>query len=470
MKHFLKRLLGFSMGPIFGAIISFIQVPILSYFLAEAEYGRASLFQTLMVTLPNYIYIGLDQAYTREYQQHKNKRELLQQAALLPMIVGLLLFILMLFFSGDLSLWLFDNREYYYIVWYGGIWVLSTILERFFLLAIRMEEKAFEFSSFSMLLKINVFLLSMFYILIGWRDFKVIVYGLIFGQLLGDLVLYVRYRNYFDVSDFKIDWSLIKQMLKFGLPIMVAVSLTNSLSAVDNIFLKQFRTLEEVAIYSVAAKVMMVIGVIKGSFTSFWVPTAYRWYEEKKEMRYFQYISEAVLFILTGVFFGLLLFKGVVVMLFAERYQNIQYILGLMAFPQIMYTLSETTNLGIVFSRKTHFNILVSIASFVPSVVLNYLLTPSFGYKGAAVASFAAYTMFYFSRTYFSNKMGFKFPQLKATLSILIMAFAALLNLLDLPFIELYTLLLGLVALVVQWSTVRKTLDIRKNSSQWDFT
>ncbi|MBS4461864.1 lipopolysaccharide biosynthesis protein [Aerococcaceae bacterium zg-B36] len=470
MKHFLKRLLGFSMGPIFGAIISFIQVPILSYFLAEAEYGRASLFQTLMVTLPNYIYIGLDQSYTREYQQHKNKRELLQQAALLPMIVGLLLFILMLFFSGDLSLWLFDNRDYYYIVWYGGIWVLSTILERFFLLAIRMEEKAFEFSSFSMLLKINVFLLSMFYILIGWRDFKVIVYGLIFGQLLGDLVLYVRYRNYFDVSGFKIDWPLIKQMLKFGLPIMVAVSLTNSLSAVDNIFLKQFRTLEEVAIYSVAAKVMMVIGVIKGSFTSFWVPTAYRWYEEKKEMRYFQYISEAVLFILTGVFFGLLLFKGVVVMLFAERYQNIQYILGLMAFPQIMYTLSETTNLGIVFSRKTHFNILVSIASFVPSVVLNYLLTPSFGYKGAAVASFAAYTMFYFSRTYFSNKMGFKFPQLKATLSILIMAFAALLNLLDLPFIELYTLLLGLVALVVQWGTVRKTLDIRKNSLEWDFT
>lgn len=469
MKRFLNRLLGFSLGPILGAIISFILVPLLTEFISTAEYGRASLFNTLITVIPFYIFVGLDQAYTREYQAAKDKRQLLQNAAVLPLILGIGLILVAIIFGGPLSNWLFNDAQYGHIVVLGGVWVLATILERFFLLSIRMQEQAFTFSLYNLVLKINVFVVSMLFIFIGWRDFRVVVYGLLIGQLIGDVVLFWNLRSLFDISYFQIDKDLLMRMLKFGIPIMIAVNLTNSLSAVDNLFLKAYRSLEELGIYSVAVRIMAVIGIVRTAFTSFWVPTAYRWYEEGKEIRYYKFISEAVLFILTGMFFGMLLFKSWIVLIVNQSYADVQYLLGLMAFPHIMYTLSETTNLGIVFSRKTHFNIFVSIAAFIPSILLNIILTPRFGYIGAATASMVAYLMFYFARTYFSNKLGFGFSQKKQTLSILLMTIAALINAVDLDYGIWITLGLGLLCLFVQFSTVRQVLEIKNNSKDWNF-
>lgn len=283
MKHFIKRLIGFSLGPILGALISLIQVPILNRLLGTAEVGKAYLFQSLIVIIPTYIYIGLDQAYTREYHLQKNKKQLMQLATLIPMIAGVILFIIAIGFDGMISNWLFNDSQYYYIVWYGGVWVLATVFERFLLLTIRMEERAIEYSMFNLLLKIGVFVVSIGLALLGWRDFKVIVYGLIFGQLLGDMILFFRYREFFDLRGFELDWDLLKSMLKFGLPLMVATSLSSSLTAVDNVFIKQYNTDEEVGIYNSALKIINIIGIVKTAFTSFWVPTAYRWYEEKSQ-------------------------------------------------------------------------------------------------------------------------------------------------------------------------------------------
>lgn len=470
MNQFLKRFLGFSLGPVLGAVLSFIQIPIFTYFLTTAEYGQAGLFNTLIAVIPTYIYIGMDQAFTREYQRARDKRQLLQQAAFLPMMIGLILLIIAIIWDQSISQWLFGSPDFQLAIWIGGIWVLSTVLERFFLLSIRMEEKAVEFSSFSLLMKISSFSVSIGLILLGYRDFRAIVYGTMLGQLLGDVVLYWKYRQLLDIRDFSIDPILLKRMLQFGLPVMIAVSLTGSLSSIDNLFLKQYHSLSDLGIYTLSVKIMSIIGIIKTAFTSFWVPTAYRWYEEKKELRYFQYISDSVLFVLTGIFFGLLLFKSVVVLFVGESYRDVQYILGLMAFPQIMYTLSETTNLGIVFSRKTYLNIIVSIATFIPSIMFNVLLTPTLSYKGAAIASFSAYIMFYFARTYLSHRSGFTLSHSKQTVSIILMAVAALLNAFDIQYIELITLAIGLVALYVQWGTVQKTLEIKRSPNEWDFT
>ncbi|WP_124058601.1 lipopolysaccharide biosynthesis protein [Vaginisenegalia massiliensis] len=471
MKQFLKRLAGFSYGPILGALISFMQIPLLTHFLSVQDYGKAGLFRTLIFQLPNFIYIGLDQAFTREYHVEKDKRNLMQQALIIPLIVGVTIFAVCVFFAKPISAWMFYDAQYYFIVWYGGIWVLSTIVERFFLLMIRMEEKAKEFSNYSLLLKINVFLLTLVLIAIGMRDFRTNVYSLIFGQLLGDLVLYYKYRHLFDLSQFEFDPVLVKRMFKFGLPIMIAVSLSTSLNLVDNLFLRNYSSKEELGIYNGVLSVVNIIGIIKTAFASFWVPTAYRWYDEKKSMKHYKFISDAVLFILTFIFFAIVVGKPIIVMILgAKKYADAQYIIALLCFPHIMYTLSETTTLGIVFSRKTQLNILVSLATFIPSVVINFLLTPSWGYRGAAVASCAANIMFYLARTYFSSRTGFYFSQKKHILSILMMTLVATLNAFPIPYIWAWSFLLGLVVLFIQFGTIQDGISIKRQAHEWDFS
>lgn len=472
MKQFLKRFAGFSLGPILGAAISFILFPIFTNSLSVEEYGRSGAFQTLIVQIPNFIYIGMDQAFTREYHHQKDKRSVMQQAMVLPFLLGLLMFVFSIFFAPQLSEWLFDSSNYSYIVWYAGIWVLATIIERFILLSIRMQEKAIEFSLFSLLLKMGNFVVSMAMILIGVRDFKAVVYGLIFGQLLADAILFYRYRYLLDFSHFKLDKQLIQQMFIFGIPIMIATSLSAALNSVDTIMLREFASLDDMAFYKAGSQIGSIIGIMKTAFASFWIPTAYRWYEENKSIKHYKFISDGVLLGLTFVFFGILTLRSPLTYILSSsgEYNEVQYIMGLLAFPHIMYTLSETTTLGIVFSRKTHYNIFVSLMALIVSVGINLLLTPAYGFKGAALASTAAYVVFYLARTYFSSKTGFYFGQKKQVITMIIMILAGLVNMFEIEYSTMYTIILGLLAVSVQWTTIRTANDIRLNPSKWDFS
>lgn len=470
MKRFLKRLLGFSYGPALGAIMSMAMTMVMARVLVDGAYSKSNLFRELLINIPLFLYLGLDQAYTREYHQASDKRRLMQQAAIFPMVVGVILFIISIVFAQPISAWLFDSPNYPELIWLGGVWVLATVIERFVLLGIRMEEKAREFSNYTLLLKVNVFVLSLFLVWMGIRDFRAVVYGLLVGQLLGDIVLFYNYRQFLDVRGFVLDKAFIRQMLHFGVPVMLAVSLTSVLGLISNIFMKEYGTDQTKDVYNLTMTIVSIIGILKTSFSSFWVPTAYRWYEEKKSMKHYRFISDAVLFVLAGVFFGLLLFKWVFVWILGARYQEALYIVGLLSFPHIMYTLSETTTLGIVFSRRTHLNILVSVLALIPCVLFNIWLTPLLSYKGAAIATCAAYITFYLARTFFSKQSGFYFSQRKALLSIALMTLAAGLNAFDVPYITWITLGLGLLTLVVQASTVQEALSMKHHAHEWDFS
>lgn len=472
MKQFLKRLMGFSLGPILGAGISFILFPIFTNSLSVGEYGIGAGFQTILLQIPSFIYMGMDQAYTREYHHQEDKRDLMQQAMVLPLILGLLISVLALTLSSQLSNWFFRTPEYNYIIVYAAIWVMFTVVERFVLLTIRMQEKALEYSSFSLLQKILNFVVSMTMIFMGIRNLKVIVYGLIFGHLLADVIMFIRYRDLLDIRAFKLDPKLIKLMFIFGLPIMIATSLAAILNSIDTIFLTNFSTSENLGVYQAGSKIGAIIGILKTAFASFWVPTAYRWYEEGKSMKHYKYISDMILFIMSAMYFILLLIKQPLALFLSPdgEFIEVMYIIGLLAFPNVMYTLSETTNLGIVFSRKTHYNIIVSGMSLLVSFSMNMALTPSWGYRGAALASTSAYIIFYLARTYYSSKTGFYFGQSKQVVTMILMVAAGVMNMFPIPYVIIYTLIMAVIALIVQLETIKTTVEIKNNSSEWDFS
>lgn len=472
MKRFLQRLAGFSLGPVLGAAISFLLFPIFINILPVEEYGRAGVFQNILIQIPNFVYLGLDQAYTREFHHHKDKRRLMQHAMLPALGVGLLLAVISIIFARPIAEWTIWNPDYYYIVHFAAIWILVTIVERFIQLSIRMEEKAMEYSFFTLLLKVGNFIVSMLLIWMGIRDFRVVLYGLIFGHIIADVFLFYRYRHLLDFSGLRINRELMEILMRFGLPIMIAASLSALLNLVDTVSLNSLSDSYNIGIYKAGSQLAAVFGILKTAFASFWVPTAYRWYEEGRSMKHYKYISDALMLILSMGFFLLLLLKHpITVFLNPNReYIEFQYIAGLLAFPHLMYTLSETTTLGIVFSRKTFYNIIVSVLALAVSVGVNLLLTPSLGFRGAALASTLAYAVFYLARTYFSSRTGFYFGQRTQIVTMLLMIGAGILNLYPNSYSIIGTLGIALLALIIQIPTLKTTYSVITDSDSWDFT
>lgn len=467
MKKFIQRLTAFSLGPLIAAVISILQIHILTRFLSPEEYGVSGLYRNLMLNLPNFLYLGLDQAYSREFHQYKRVKSLFLQAVFPAIAFGSLLAIIMLIFQEGLSNWLFGSSHYGILIVFSALLILSSILERFVLLSIRMQEKAKEYSAFTILLKLLIFFASILGILLGQRDFQVVVWGMIWGQLLGDGLLFWRYRSWLQPTNWHWDSELNGRLLRFGLPLTVAMTLNVILNTVDHVALKTLSNNHELGVYTATLGIINMLAIFKTAFATFWTPTAYRWYDEGKAIKHFKFISDALLLILTIVYFAILVLSPIFVKILDQEYRAGRVLFGLLSFPHIMYTLSETTTLGIVFSRRTYFNIYVSLFALVPSLLLNGWLTPKFGALGSATASCVAYLAFYGARTYFSSRSGFYFGQSKQLMAIIIMLIAALVNVYVVnPFVMIA---LGFLCVLVQWQTFRDGWSIYRQSDAWEF-
>ena len=419
MHTFIKKLAQFSIGPFLGAFISFITIPLTTYFISPEEYGKASLFMVVQVLLTAYLYLGIDQAYTREYNGVKNKVALLQNALVIPMGMAMILTVIFFLNISHISLLLWKEANQYWPIILLILSMYGMIFERFLLLLIRMEERALQYSFFTVLIKIIVLLLTLGILLLWRRDFLAVIYGTVGGQLCADVILLFIFKHRLAFCWKYFDRNLIKKMFSFGIPIFIAFSLEGTFTVMDRIALKVFSNFEEVGLYTVALKVASLMKIFQSSFTSFWVPTAYRWFEEKKPIYYFQKISDLVAIVFSIFFVVAMLCKNSIPLLFTENYYDIVYIIPYLLIVPVFYTISETTTLGIVFTRKTRLNIWVSVTVIIVNSIGIYFFVPMFGAKGAALSTGLAYFTYYCMRTFFSLKV---WPGLKVKfqLSILV--------------------------------------------------
>ena len=79
----------------------------------------------------------------------------------------------------------------------------------------------------------------------------------------------------------------------------------------------------------------------------------------------------------------------------------------------LFYLLSETTVVGIGISRRSGYSMLASIAAIIVNVALNYVLIPSYGAAGAALATCYSFLVFFIVRTEASAYLWVSLPRLK---------------------------------------------------------
>lgn len=444
MKNTLTRFFYFSLGPIAGAIISFITVPITTYFVSPDEYGRASMFIMVQTFLTVYLYLGFDQAYTRDYHENEDKKNLIQNAMLIPLLMAVLLSIIAILFRQELAMWLFQDASMQLPIYLLCASMFMLILERFCLLAIRMDERAKLYSFLTFIIRVSVLGITVLMILFGDRDFTVVVYGTLIGQMLGDCVIVLLCLPLLNVANFRIDRQMIRKMWTFGFPIFIALAIEAIFTISDRFIIGLRSTYTELGLYTAAFKIASLLKIVQMSFTSFWVPTAYRWYAEKRSMAHFQLVSDFVAGGFSFLFVGILIFKPAIMFVFTDSYQRAVSIFPFLCFVPILYTISETTTLGIVFSRKTYLNIYVSIGAIITNITLALYFVPYYGAKGAALSMGIAYFIYYVLRSVLSNREWEGIYLTKQLCTVAILFLAAFYN----TFYDYYSVLVNIGFLI----------------------
>lgn len=409
MNSLLKRLGAFSVGPLVGAVLSFITVPIITYFVSPDEYGRASMFTLAQSTISTLVYLGMDQAFVREYHAFRdNVKKLLFNAMMIPIVTVLLVSAMICILNKEVSVILFSTANETFAVFALALLLPFMVIENYALLKIRMDEKGLIYSAFTILLKAMILCFTVVLFLLYEKSFRSVVYAAALGEICNGILLYLVTLRKYSFSFDLFDKELQVRMLKFGLPLVPAFAISWILTSMDKVMLRAICTYEELGLYSAAFKIVSVLGILQSCFTLFWTPVAYRWHAEGKDGKVFENTGRVIGILMTLVCMGLLLVKNMIGLVLGQSFVEAINIFPFLLLYPLLYTLSETTAVGIGFTRKTGYTILSSALSGGANLLLNWLLIPKFGGIGAAMATGLSYIVFFWARTLISRKIWYK--------------------------------------------------------------
>ena len=405
MKKYLKSFGAFSIGPIVGAVFSFITIPIITYFISPSEYGRVSMFTLFQNVLGMIAYLGLDQAYIKFYHDEEDKEKLMLHSIVPALSLAVLVSIGVFLLKEPLATWLYGSTEDLSCVYILIPYLPFFVVERFILIKYRMEQKGMLYSFFSIFSKAALLVLSVLtlkYYLCGYQS---VIYSTVLAQILTTVLLFIScYKNNkITVSEW--EWSYVKTLLKYSLPLIPATIVGWVLNSMDKIMIRSLCDYQQLGLYDTALKIVSVLAIVQNCFSTFWSPIAFKWNKEKKETEKFEEVGKILSIIMVSMFMGILTFKEVIIKILSPDYYNAVEILPFLLIYPIMYTVSEVTVVGIYFSGKSVTTIIVAVCSCVLNVTLNSLLIPKYGAIGASIATGCSYILFFWLRTIISRKV-----------------------------------------------------------------
>ena len=407
-----RKVLAFSIGPIGAAFLGLITLPTVAWLFSPEDIGRLTMLNVTVSFALLLFILGLDQAYVREFHEVKDKPGLLK-AVFIP---GFLILLVALIAVG-LSPWSISELLFGMdSLLLSGLMVLAILLSffsRFLSLILRMQERGLAFSMSQLLPKLLFLVIVLGYL---WLGAEAIFQNLMLANVLALSMVFMVYawntrKDWIPALTASIDKAKQNQMIRYAIPLIGSGVAFWGLTAMDKVFLRNLSTFEELGVYSVAVSFAGAALVFQAIFSTVWAPVVYKWAAEgvdpKKIKNVIDFVTLAVIVIwsLAGMF------SWVVTYILPPEYVSVQYILlAAMAYP-LLYTLSESTGVGIGIQRKTIFSLLAAIVALVINAIANWFLIPIYGAAGAAIGSALAFFIFFAIRTEASSKLWVSFER-----------------------------------------------------------
>lgn len=411
----IRSILGFSLGPLIGAMLSFVTIPILTWIFSQDDIGRLSMLQVVLSFSTILFSLGLDQAYVRDYHEASNKPELLRSAILPGLLLLIVLLGVLLMASPSAMAQMLFSLDDVVASLMVACCIVGAYVSRFLSLILRMNERGLAYSMSQILPKMLLLsIVGVYAIFVVHQKFELLLLAQMSAIILAAVVFSWNTRDeWLAACRARIDTARLSPMFGFGLPLILGGVASWALYAIDRIFLRSMSSYEELAVYSVAASAASAVTIFAGIFNTIWAPMAYKWVANGVDMKVIERIIDELL-ALMAIIFGLTGgLSWLVTYLLPESYVKVSFILvGCMAGP-LFYTLSEVTAIGLGISRKTIYSMMASLVAVIVALCGNFLLIPSFGAIGATISTAVAFWAFLVARTEFSCRAWKKIPRAK---------------------------------------------------------
>jgi O-antigen/teichoic acid export membrane protein len=187
-------------------------------------------------------------------------------------------------------------------------------------------------------------------------------------------------------------WARLRDMLTFGLPLVPAAIASWITISSDRFILILFHDASEVGFYTVAVALASGVGVATGAFQRAWGPFAYSIYREEDSVNVYAEVMS--LYALLGCLLGttVSLFAPLLVRVLATpEYSQSTFCISFLVFSYIGKGAIYIVAIGSsIVKRSKPIAVSIFITACI-NLLLNFVLIPSFGKEGAAIATMVSY-------------------------------------------------------------------------------
>nr|QLL91048.1 O antigen flippase [Plesiomonas shigelloides] len=408
-----RKIAAFAIGPIGGALLSIITLPIITWFFSQEDVGRMAMLQVIVGFSTLLFSLGLDQAYVREFHEVDDKPALLKRALLPGLSILFVTLLVLLSLGGTLAGWLFECPEWHLSLLIVAV-LIAAFISRFLSLILRMNEQGLAYSMSQLLPKLALLAIIGGYVLLG-ADKSLT--NLVIANTAAFVLVFVVFafntrREWIAGITATLDRKQLQQMLRFGLPLIMGGLAYWGLTAIDKVCLRTLASFEELAVYSVAVSFAGAAIILQNIFSTIWAPIVYKWASKGEGHENVHKVSRYILCLVVMVFCLAGLLSWVVTLFLPANYVAVQWILVACLGAPLLYTLSETTAVGIGISRRSSFAMLATLVACAVNLLGNWLMVPYFGAAGAAVSTCISFWLFFVLRTEFSIYLWKPIPRL----------------------------------------------------------
>lgn len=465
-----KKFLKFSYGSWVGLTLGILTTMITTRLLPPDAFGKASMFELFLQVGMILTIFGTDQSFVRFfYEEETNKRgALLYNSLKIPAFTTLIMLTCIFVFYKPITHFLISRADLKFAILLV-VGILAQLLLRYGLLVIRMQQKGNLYSLLQIFQgMINLILIIIFFYLVG-STFEVLILSKVITLVIVVLIAIYFGRDLWALKNLTVKKVRHTQseIFRFGAPFVLTIFISWLFESFDKIAIRHWNSFDELGLYASAMKLVSLVLVLKISFSTFWTPVAYEKFEkDSDDILFFRYITLIVSFIMYLVAIGSIAGKDLIVMLLGSEYKQAAAIMPFLVFMPTLYTISETTVVGINFYKKTKWHIFIAGIACIINIIGNWLLVPNYGAIGASLSTAFSYIIFFTLRTQISSKF-FKvnYPLVKMyTMIIVISVYATFSIFSSVTWINLLSGIIPTLILVALYYKDLKYLYINRKS------
>jgi O-antigen/teichoic acid export membrane protein len=389
LRALLKESVAYGTVKVLAPILGFLTVPFFTRIFEPSQYGLIALLSTVVSVFTVLFTLSLETAFTRYFHEKKySKNELFNILIKFHFTYGAMLTLTFLVI-GFILLKYFDFGVSYNIICVLLFCSFSGSLITLFIANSRMNHnvKSYSIISFVSILSNAFFTVYFVYV---YNDITFYFIGILLSNVVTSFFcFYLSDLCFRDVLNTPL--RRVVNLLKFSLPLLPATIATFLNTAFDRWSIAYFLSSEDVALYSVGAKLgsLATIGVSILMFV--FMPYSMKIIQLNRD--------EANILLDRALrYFSIILFSGLIILqllspLFVKYIAPVEYsqsvvVVGILAMSAILFGLTYFSTLGSWKAEKSKDYSMCITLGIIINITLNFVMTPIYGIIGAAIATF----------------------------------------------------------------------------------